>query len=290
MALLGTRDPRLNQHGRIDLRLSRQLRSYSRVDPPSTRVKPIPIGLLQIAISNTEASANPTPLIAACTDMTIIAFYFLMRPGEYAVTNAESHPFRLADVEMYQGAMRLDLTATPLPDLHHATFAILVFTTQKNSVRGEKIGHACSGHPFFCPVRAIARRVQHLRQHGAPTDSPLHRHYSAQGRATPLSTRAVAAFLKRFVATHGRDYGLRPNDIEARSLRASGAMALLCARVDPDVIRLVGRWRSDAMLRYLHVQAAPVMSPLAGQMFQGGDFTFNPLDPDPQGAPQPGAP
>ena len=55
MALLGTRDPRLNQHGRIDLRLSRQLRSYSRVDPPSTRVKPIPIGLLQIAISNTES-------------------------------------------------------------------------------------------------------------------------------------------------------------------------------------------------------------------------------------------
>ena len=28
-------------------------------------------------------------------------------------------------------------------------------------------------------------------------------------------------------------------------------MALIMARVDPDTIRLVGRWRSNTMLRYL---------------------------------------
>ena len=44
MALMGTNDPRLNQHGKLDLRLSRQIRSYERLDPPATRVKPIPTG------------------------------------------------------------------------------------------------------------------------------------------------------------------------------------------------------------------------------------------------------
>ena len=46
-----------------------------------------------------------------------------------------------------------------------------------------------------------------------------------------------------------------PADVSARSLRAAGAMALLCADVDSDRIRLLGRWQSDQMFRYLHVQA-----------------------------------
>jgi hypothetical protein len=37
-------------------------------------------------------------------------------------------------------------------------------------------------------------------------------------------------------------------------------MALLCAHVDTDTIQLLGRWRSDEMLRYLHIQAAPIMT------------------------------
>jgi hypothetical protein len=53
-------------------------------------------------------------------------------------------------------------------------------------------------------------------------------------------------------------------------------MALLCAHVDRDVIRLLGRWRSDQMLRYLHVQAEPVMRHFARRMMQDGDFTFLP--------------
>jgi len=51
----------------------------------------------------------------------------------------------------------------------------------------------------------------------------------------------------------GPSYGITPHEISVRSLRASGAMSLLCAKVDTDMIRLMGRWRSDEMLRYLHV-------------------------------------
>jgi hypothetical protein len=53
-------------------------------------------------------------------------------------------------------------------------------------------------------------------------------------------------------------------------------MALLCARVDMDMIRLLGRWRSDEMLWYLHVQTFPIVAPLARQMFQHGSFTMLP--------------
>ena len=61
-----------------------------------------------------------------------------------------------------------------------------------------------------------------------------------------------------------------------RSLRAGGAMAMLCGKVDSDIIRLVGRWRSDAMFRYLHAQAIPIISPLAPTMLQNGAFSLMP--------------
>jgi len=38
-----------------------------------------------------------------------------------------------------------------------------------------------------------------------------------------------------------------------------GGMALLCAGIDANITQLIGPWNSDAMLRYLTVQAEPVM-------------------------------
>jgi hypothetical protein len=53
-------------------------------------------------------------------------------------------------------------------------------------------------------------------------------------------------------------------------------MALLCARVDTDIIHLLGCWRSNEMLRYLHVQAFPLLALLATQMLQNGNFHLMP--------------
>jgi hypothetical protein len=77
----------------------------------------------------------------------------------------------------------------------------------------------------------------------------------------------------------GARYGIQPTEISIRSLQSSGAMALLCARVDTDMIRLLGRWHSDEMLRYLHVQSFPLLSPLAPQMLRSGQYTLMPNTP-----------
>ena len=70
--------------------------------------------------------------------------------------------------------------------------------------------------------------------------------------------------------------GIQPHEVSARSLRPAGAMALLCAHVDSDTIRLLGRWRSDEMLRYLHVQAQPIMHRFSQRMLQAGNYTMIP--------------
>ena len=53
-------------------------------------------------------------------------------------------------------------------------------------------------------------------------------------------------------------------------------MALLCAGIDRDRIRLIGQWRSDELYRYLHVQAQRVMNGLARAMLTGGSFRLLP--------------
>jgi hypothetical protein len=41
-------------------------------------------------------------------------------------------------------------------------------------------------------------------------------------------------------------------------------------------MKLVGRWRSDAIFRYLHSQALPLIAPLASTMLRHGVFTLMP--------------
>jgi hypothetical protein len=138
--------------------------------PPPNRVKPIPIQLLRHVV--TTAYATDDPGNHAIADMIIIAFFFLLCPGEYTGTKSDTCPFRLADVQLWIGSLRASATSMPLSDLTRATFGTLTFTSQKNGVRGEVIGLSRSGDPLFCPVLALQRRVTHLRQHHL---QPIHR-------------------------------------------------------------------------------------------------------------------
>ena len=49
-------------------------------------------------------------------------------------------------------------------------------------------------------------------------------------------------------------------------------MVPLCSDVDTKIIKLVGRWRLDEMLKYLHVQAETLMINLAKLMVQSGSY------------------
>jgi hypothetical protein len=273
LAAMGADDIRLNSHGKIDFRLKRQIAGYKRQDPPPNRVKPIPIQILRHVV--TSAYATDDPGNHAIADMIIIAFFFLLRPGEYTGTASDTCPFRLADVQLWIGSLRASAVSMPLADLARATFGTLTFTSQKNGVRGEVIGLGRSGDPLFCPVLALHRRVSHLRQHNLPPDTPLAT-YVHRSRTYHIAPAHITAALRASAALLGPSLGFLPSDINARSLRAAGAMALLCARVDSDIIRLLGRWRSDQMLRYLHVQAEPVMRHFARRMMHDGDFTLLP--------------
>ena len=271
---MGASDPRLNTSGNIDFRLQRMLSCYSKQDPPPNRVKPVPVQVIR-RIFAVAATLHHAPQHQCLADMIGLAFFFLLRPGEYAHSPSDSSPFQLRDVQLFRGALRLDLAHATDADLHTATFASLTFRDQKNGVRGEVVGLSHSGDPFLSPPRILARRIIHLRSHGAVQTTPLCSYYVAP-RWCLIKPSEITAALRTAVTFLGPSLGFLPNDVTARCLRAAGANALLCANVDTDIIRLLGRWRSDEMLRYLHLQAAPLMSDFARRMLHGGNFTLVP--------------
>jgi len=273
--MLGHRDPRLDDRGKQDFRLTRMLASFLKKDPPPHRIKPVPIMVLRHVMATASASGCQVNLAAA--DMIALAFYFLLRPGEYtAKATPEAHPFLLRNVQLFIGPThRLDLVTAPDHQLQQATFATLTFSNQKNGVKDEVVGHARSGDPLLCPVLALTRRVIHLRQHHAPTSTPLATAYHHQ-RPTAILPADITQALRVSVALIGPRLGFLPSDISARCLRAAGATALLCADVDSCHIQLLGRWRSDEMLRYLHLQAQPLMKDFSRKMLLGGSYHLIP--------------
>lgn len=196
--------------------------------------------------------------------------------------------FRLQDVGVWIGHRRLDVSSSPDADLLAASFVTLTFTNQKNGVRGETLDHGRSGHPTLCPVAALVRRLLHLRTMGSDPTTPLNAY-----RASPdapwssVLPADVTNLLRQAVQLPPTLTDFAACDISARSTRAGGAMAMLCGGIDSDRIRLIGRWRSDEMYRYLHVQCQPVMAGVAATMLRGGDYRLNspPFSPGAAGGP-----
>ena len=108
------------------------LKSYSKQDPPPDQVKPYPTQVL-CRIMSIAAHQND-PVNQAIADMICIAFFFLLRPGEYAISTSDSMPFTLPNVQLFRGDTRLNLFTASSKELLTATFSTLTFTTQKNGV------------------------------------------------------------------------------------------------------------------------------------------------------------
>ena len=101
-ARMGYKDPRFSTHtNKLDFRLARQARGWTKEDPPPNRVRPAPITLVTFLLDLARNSSRPSD--QAIADMICIAFFFLLRPGEYTGTTNDDAAFCLNDVCLHLG-------------------------------------------------------------------------------------------------------------------------------------------------------------------------------------------
>lgn len=59
-----------------------------------------------------------------------------------------------------------------------------------------------------------------------------------------------------------------------------GAMALLLAGVGGERIKILGRWKSNIIMRYLHTTARPLLQSFASCMVENGNYNLLPGEKD----------
>ena len=73
---------------------------------------------------------------------------------------------------------------------------------------------------------------------------------------------------------HNVTLNIELHEIDSRFLRLGGATTLLCTKVDRDFIQLQGCWKSNAMIRHLHISVLPWVNKFAEQMLKAAILPF----------------
>jgi hypothetical protein len=207
--------------------------------------------------------------------MITIAFFFLLQPGEYTGTTINDTPFRWQYVHLYIGPRRLDNMLCSEAEVHDATSVYYTFTTQKNGIRNEKIVHGLSGTGLCCPVLARGRRIRYLRRNNAKYTELMASLY-VRNRLTAIKAQQITETICQSMIVKFHHTGIAADEVRAQSLRAGGAMTLLCGKVDMNLVQILGGWHSDTTIRYLHMQAQPIVQHFAAKMYNNGNYSFLP--------------
>lgn len=253
----------------MDRRLTNMARAYRKADPPPHKVKPIPIQLVLHCVLALQGTA----LGRCMANLLVMGYFYLLRPGEYTYDKANNHPFRLCDATFNTHRGLLNAAVAAPRQLQSASQVLLNFTTQKNMEKDQAIAHGDTNDPLLSPVKAVRRQVLHLRQHKAPPTTPLHTVYLPDGTTTCVTARMLTNALRASCKAIGPTLGIQSRDISVRALRAGGCMALMRAGVDSSIARLLGRWKSWAMIEYLRQSSLDTTS-YAGLMLKHGRFTI----------------
>jgi len=140
------------------------------------------------ALAERRRGGTASSLDQAIGDLTLIAFYYLLRIGEYTIKGTcnetkQTIQFKYEDITFFKkneyGKLRcLQRNATPSL-IATADGATMKLDNQKNGWKGVCVYHKANGEEFLCPVRALGQRYIHIWQHGG-TPKTMHQKLTAR--------------------------------------------------------------------------------------------------------------
>ena len=141
-------------------RISQMIDGMAKEDPPTMKKLPVEVDVPEYIAKAGKDHAAST-LTTTVGDLTLIAFYYLLRVGEYTVKGArnetkQTRQFKLADVTFFYKnkygqlrQLRRDATDEEIMKAHSAT---LKLDNQKNGWKGVCVHQEANGDEFMCPV------------------------------------------------------------------------------------------------------------------------------------------
>ena len=218
----GKRNPLDNSKGQYPKKISQLLEAYRREDKPPTPKLAVPVKVVNHLRRKKAIRKDVKEM--AIGDLCLIAFYYLLRVGEYTYHNRNERrrtkQFRVCDVTIWKGTKRLNKNLPEGKLIRHATAATLNISNQKNGRRQQTIHQEALGHSN-CPVRAIIRRIKHIQEF---TDNP------STMIGTWFNTKGVGRHItRRLIINHAvreavKDLKLHKNGLPEKLVSAQAAL------------------------------------------------------------------
>jgi hypothetical protein len=200
------------------LRLKQIIKGVERARPAASHLPLRPPATLDLLRALCDAldplsSFNHAVLACAC-----VAFWGIFRLGELLPTSraafsATLHPTQAAWTDCESASLAIPWTKTT-----QSKGATVTLSPQQSRT---------------CAIRAMRA---YIRGAAAPASSPLFAYAGRNGSILPLTKKAL---LDRI---NGVWVGLGNSLISGHSFRIGGATELLCRGVNPDIMRVAGRW------------------------------------------------
>ena len=212
------------------------------------------------------------PLMVAFQQNYLLGFFFAMRSCEnFKVPGLRrTRPIRLRNIIFWK-ENKIVPHSSHLLDL--AEKVTIHFEWQKKDARDDDVTQSATHHPFLCPVKAAASIVRRLLAFEAAPETFIYSYKSASGKIRDMTSSIALQLLRSHIKSIDyQSLGITPDEIGLHSCRSSAAMAMYLNHVPVYTIMLLGRWSSDAFLRYIRKQVTDFGSDVSSKMIQTPRF------------------
>jgi hypothetical protein len=237
---------------------------WKKEDPPTRKKLPVEVDLPE-HITTIGLRKGASQLAQAVGDLVLIAFYFLLRVGEYTTKGKadkktkQTDQFKMGDVTFFKKDKRGRLLKLPNnatdEDILTANGVTLHLGNQKNGWKNVCLHHHANGDADLCPAKAVGRLYIRIRKGGGKSATYLSSYYTEDGRKD-VTNQNISDALK--TAARSLDYellkGISPDDVDSHSLRGGGAQSLFLNGYSDTQIQKMGRWRGETFKEYIREQ------------------------------------
>lgn len=258
------------------------LDGWGKQDPPTRKMLPVESDVPEFMASIGQLP-DATQLDKAIGDLGLIAFYYLLRVGEYTCKASRNETkqtvqFKFEDVTFFKRNRDGELRCLPRnsPDCLIATAdgATLKLDNQKNGWKGACIFQEANGDSYFCPVRAAARRYLHIRKHTTCPKETISTYWEANMLARSVTAEHMSKAIKLAAQMlyYPANKGIPIQRINTHSLRSGGANVLALSGYSDTEIQKMGRWRSATFKEYIREELACYARNMSKKMKQKFHF------------------
>ena len=245
----GRLNPTKDDDGQLSFILSRLFRAFRNEDPNEVQQKAVPPCVV-LAIARLNRSERQL----AVGQLTRLGFFFAMRSREYLkVAKAEEGRTKILALRNLRFIRDGKVMSHDDLELERADCLAITFEMQKKEDKNDTVHHKATRDQTMCPVQAGAELVRRIRSYpNTDDDTPISAlMIGDSSRITHVTGKQVANVLKDTVRAIGEDVlNIKAEEVGTHS----PAMAMFLGGLPVYLIMLMGRWSSDAFLRYIRKQ------------------------------------